>query len=218
MSSSTETRRFAPLTAGLAAELPQQRQAARALGYAEGLAAGQRAAAAQAGAVQAAVLRDQQAAQQAARRDVESALASLGHAAGQLRAASAPTLDQVGDAVLEAAVVLARAIVDAELTVLDDGSLAALRRVLRPLPTDGQVTVRLSPADHRQLAEVWGADEMALQSAESAFEGYQVRLVPDASLRRGEAVADQGGSIVDARVDAALARALEVVRAGAWSL
>ncbi len=150
--------------------------------------------------------------------DVESALAGLGEAAQQLRVAAAPTLDQVGDAVLEAAVVLARAIVDAELTVLDDGALAALRRVLRPLPTDGRVTVRLSPADHEQVAGVMGVDEMTLQSNESAFEGYHVRLLPDATLQRGEAVADQGGSVVDARVDAALARALEVVRAGAWSL
>ncbi|GAB3596297.1 hypothetical protein GCM10027446_22910 [Angustibacter peucedani] len=218
MSSSTDTRRFAPLSAGLPADIPQQRQAARALGYAEGLSTGQRAALARAEAVQQAIVRDHQTQAAAARSEVESALSGLDAAARQLVLATAPVLDQVGDVVLEAAVALARAIVDAELTVLDDAALATLRRVLRPLPTDARVTVRLSPADHAQVLDVMGVDAATLASSGAAFEGHEVRLVADASLRRGDAVADQGGSVVDGRVEAALARALEVVRSGAWSL
>lgn len=218
MSSSTDTRRFAPLSAGLAADLPQQRQAARSLGYAEGLSSGQRAAAAQAEAVQTAIVREHQAQQDAVRADVERALSALDAATRQLALSLAPTLDQVGDAVLEAAVVLARAVVDAELTVVDDAALATLRRVLKPLPTDTRVTVRLSPADHARVSEVVGVDAATAASSGTAFEAHDVRLVPDASLRRGDAVADQAGSVVDGRVDAALARALDVIRSGAWTL
>jgi flagellar assembly protein FliH len=218
MSSSTDTRRFAPLSAGPSADLPQQRQAARALGYAEGLSIGQRAAAAQAEAVQTAIVREHRVAQDAARADVERALAGLGGAARQLVLSSAPVIDEVGDAVLEAAIVLARAIIGAELQALDDAGVATLRRALRPLPTDARVTVRLNPTDHAQVLDTLGVDAPTAASAGTAFEAHDVRLVPDASLQRGDAVADQAGSVVDARVDAALGRALDVVRSGAWSL
>lgn len=215
MSTSTDTRRFAPLGAGTGNDIGQQRQAARSLGYAEGLSSGQRVAAAQTEGARVAIQRERDLAVQAARSDVEYVLSSLDGAARQLVGASAPVLDQVGDAVLEAALVLARAIIDAELEVMDEVAATTLRRVLRPLPTDARVTVRLSPADHERALEIMGAEPGS--SGETYFEGHEVRLVPDASLGRGDAVADQGGSVVDARIDAALARALQAVRSKAWS-
>jgi hypothetical protein len=64
------------------------------------------------------------------------------------------------------------------------------------------VNVRLSAADHDELVGILGFDTVVSVAA------HQVKLVRDVSLRRGDAVADQAGSVVDARIDAALARAL----------
>jgi flagellar assembly protein FliH len=214
MSTSTEPRRFSPLSVGPAADLEERRQAARALGYAEGWSSGRRAAAAQADATQAAIVRDHEQARATARSDVDRALAALSTASGQLAGSAAPLLDEIGDVLLEAAVVLARAVLDAELSTMDDVALAALRRALRPLPTDSRVTVRVNPTDHARLLEVAAPDA----GGSSSFDGYDVRLVPDATLRRGDAVADQAGSVVDARIEAGLARAVDAIRSGAWSL
>ncbi len=72
----------------------------------------------------------------------------------QLLQALAPTLDDAADAVLDAALALARVIVGAELTVVDASAQAALRRALRPLPTDSVVTVRLNASDVALLDDV----------------------------------------------------------------
>jgi flagellar assembly protein FliH len=210
MSTSTDTRRFAPLTMGSGPERVDERLAARSLGYAEGLSSGQRAAAAQSQALLDAAERQRAAMEQAAQADVRSALSALTQATGQLGSACVPTLEDVADVVLEAAVALARAILGAELAVVDTAAVTAVRRALTPLPTDAVVTVRLNPQDLRFVQDRAGQDD----GTTFRFEGHQVSLVPDATLVRGDAVAEQGGSVVDARVEAALARALDSVRAG----
>ena len=101
-----------------------------------------------------------------------------------------PVLEDVADHVLEAAVSLARAILGAELSVVDASALGcAVRRALSPLPTDAQVTVRLNPQDLQLVLERTGhADD-----AQFRFESHEVRLVPDGGLNRGDAVAEQSG-------------------------
>jgi len=208
MSSSTDTRRFSPLP------LPSpsghdDRQAAQALGYAEGWSTGQRAAAARAEAVQVAIVQQHVDNERGARVDVEQAIAALRSATSQLTGTVVPTVEDLADVVLETALTLARAILDAELNAVDDVAVAALRRALRPLPSDARVTVRLSPADHERVVVVAGAPDA---QGTTSFDGYDLRLVADATLRAGDAVAEQAGAVVDARIEAGLARALEVVR------
>jgi flagellar assembly protein FliH len=211
MSTSTDARRFAPLSVGAGAGVADERLAARSLGYAEGLASGQRAAAARSKAVLDAAERRRVEFEQAGDADVRLAVGALSGAAGQLNGAGVPVLEDVADHVLEAAVSLARAILGAELSVVDASALAAVRRALSPLPTDAQVTVRLNPQDLQLVLDRSGNGE----GAPFRFEAHEVRLVPDAYLSRGDAIAEQSGSVVDARIEAALKRALDSVRAGA---
>lgn len=210
MSSSAEARRFAPLSAVAtsgALDVRDERQAARALGYAEGWSSGSRAAAAQAESLESALVREHVQTASVARAATEQALAGLDRAARQLLSGTVPTVEDAGDVVLEAAVALARAILDAELVVVDAAAQAALRRALRPLSTGAAVTVRLNPAD---LVVV--QDAVTPTPSGGLFEGHELRLVGDPAVRRGDAVAEQAGAIVDAGIESALARALDVLR------
>ena len=137
------------------------------------------------------------------------ATSGLDRASAQLLQSLVPTLDDVADAVLDAAVALARVIVGAELTVVDAAAQAALRRALRPLPTDSVVTVRLNGSDVAALEGL-----VTRTPTGDLFEGHQVRLVADPTVRPGDAVAEQAGSVVDATIEAAFTRAVEVLRGG----
>lgn len=209
MTSSANARQFAPLSASGTLDVRDERQAARALGYAEGWSSGSRAAAAQAEAVQDALVQEHERAAAAARLAVGNAISGLDRASSQLLQSVAPTLDDATDAVLDAALALARVIVGAELTVVDASARAALRRALRPLPTDSVVTVRLNASDVAVLDDV-----LTRTPTGDLFEGHQVRLVADPSVRPGDAVAEQAGSVVDATIEAAFTRAVEVLRGG----
>jgi len=201
MSSSTDhvgTRRFAPLGHAARASLTDERTAALAAGYAEGWALGQQQslAAAQADAERRA--RQQAAMDAAARTRCDSAVGALAQAASQLHQRQLPVLDELGQTLLEAALALAAAVLDRELQGLDDTALLALRRTVSPLPGDAPVRVRVSPADHAELVRhLTGA----------SFEGRELDLVVDASLRPGEAVAEADGAVVDGRIASALDRA-----------
>ena len=209
MTSSAEARRFAPLSplATGAVDVRDERQAARALGYAEGWSSGTRAAAAQAEALRTALLREHEESAATARAAAERALAGLAAATRQLVATTTPTVDEAGDVVLDAAVTLARAILDAELSVVDAAALAALRRALRPMPTDAVVTVRVNPADRTVLEDV-----VTRTPQGEIFDGHELRLVADPAVGRGDALAEQAGSLVDAGIGAALERAIDVLR------
>jgi flagellar assembly protein FliH len=209
MTSSASPRQFAPLSVTGAVDVRDERQAARALGYAEGWSSGSRAAAAQAEAVQAALVQEHERAAAATQAAATSALAGLERAASQLQRDLAPTLDEVADAVLDAALALARAVVGAELTVVDAAAQAAVRRALRPLPTDGLVTLRLNASDVALLEDVLTSTPVG-----DFFEGHPVRLVADPSVQPGDAVAEQAGSVVDAAIESGFARAVEVLRGG----
>src|SRR3954454_5371787 len=201
MSSSTDhvgTRRFAPLGQVARPALTEERAAALAAGYAEGWALGQQQALAAAQAEAERRAQQQAALDAAARRRCESAVDALAQAAGQLHQRQLPVLDEMGETLLEAALALAAAVLDRELQGLDDTALLALRRSVAPLPGHGQVRVRVSPADHAELSRHLGGP---------AWEGRDLDLVVDPSLRPGEAVAEADGAVVDARIASALDRA-----------
>lgn len=168
---------------------------ARAAGFAAGYAAGARRAAdeAQLQAERArAALADQQAALTAENARLVTVLAA---AAQALSARQAPVLAQVERHLHLAAVELAEAVLGVELSDAATSARAALARALSGAHPD-EVTVRLHPRDAAVLAGSVPAG---------------VTVVPDASLAPGDAVAEHAEGALDARIDAALARARAVL-------
>jgi flagellar assembly protein FliH len=214
MSSSTDLssshpasqRQFAPLRLGDGPVLVDAHEAARSVGYAEGWAQGRRdAVAAQDEQLQRAEASRQQL-ERALAAETQRACDALSSAVSQLEAITAPVLEDGADVVLDAAIRLAQAVLGAELSVLDDAGRLALRRALSPLPDDGRVVVRMNPDDLQSLRAAGESDEGA--GGSQRIEDHDVELVADSGLRRGEAVADLGAARVDARLDAALRRAI----------
>jgi flagellar assembly protein FliH len=185
---------------GTRLDTSDERAAARAAGYAEGWSAGCRQAQAEASAEQARQAELAQRAEQIRQDQVERSVAALAQAASDLRSRSVSALTEITDLVLESAIGLAEALLAAELTIVHERGLPALRRALAPLPVEGRVVVRLHPDD---LA---GVRSHLIGDTARSVDGHEVELVADASLRPGDAVADQGATRVDARLDAALAR------------
>lgn len=171
------------------------REDARAQGYAAGWSQGRQAAAAEA-AEQARTgqLREQQ------QRDAETArmtglLARLADAARGMRSAQTIELTDVATALADAAVELAAAVLDRELTTVDDALrrqvLAALTRIADP---DAAV-VHLNPADAGRLTELPGG----------------VRVIPDAAVPTGEVVVLTPAQRLRLDIPAALAAARQVL-------
>ena len=213
MSSSTDlsvshpaSRQFSPLRLGDGPVLVDVHEAARSAGYAEGWAQGRRdAVAAETEALQRAEASRQQL-ERALAAQTQQACDALWAAVSQLEAITAPVLEDGADVVLDAAVQLAEAVLGVELSVLDDAGALALRRALAPLPDDGRVVVRLNPDDLQVLRAAGESSGRA--DGTQRLEDHDVELVADSGLRRGEAVADQGAARVDARLGAALRRAI----------
>jgi flagellar assembly protein FliH len=190
---------FQPARLGLAAEAEDVRAAARAAGYSAGWAEGRRAAAEQAEAELRRLAIDDAQIRQATRTRADAAIAA---AVEDWTRRTTPVLDDLADLVVDAALDLAEAIIGRELAASAKPETArlALRRALTPLPSGARVTVRMNPQDLQAIDD--GA----------AHEGHLVHLVADASLASGDAVAEQDGATVDARVASALARARAVAR------
>ena len=182
------------LLGGIAEEA---REAARAQGYAVGWAEGRRAAAEQADVARAE--RQARDADAEARRDAEhrAALAALGEAAERVRG----LLDDLARAVEEQAADLAWALTSTLVGVQVDrmGPQDVVARVLQVLPPAPVGTVRLHPA-------VAGSDA----AQDLASRGLDV--IADASLGSADAVVEAtDGSVVDLRIDEAMARVREVL-------
>lgn len=173
--------------------------AERGAGYAAGWAAGH-AAGARRAAQEAAQEAERQRAVLAAEREARAAehqrsAAALALAAEAMRAAHAPVLASALDAVRSGALELAQAVLGHELSDASAAARAALTRVLGAPGLPDELVVRLHPRDLDALA----ADELATLPP-------GVRLVADAALAPGDAVAQHADGELDARVGAALDR------------
>lgn len=108
-----------------------------------------------------------------------------------------PTLEQSDETLIHAAIELAEAVIGHELSQHEAAAAAALRRILHELAgeaTRTDVILRLHPDD----AEV-------LREARSLPDSFDVRS--DATLARGDAIAELPDGLIDARIGTALARA-----------
>jgi flagellar assembly protein FliH len=197
--------RLAPVGAVLEGASPQtalQAEQARAAGWSAGWAAGIRAAAEAAQAQRAALHAEHVAAEAARDARMTAALAVLRRAAEAAAARTVPVLEEAAATLDEGAVLLAQAVLGAELADGDDRARAALARALR-LPLDAGVhTVRLHPAD------------LAVLTSAGATAPAGVQLVADASLHPGDAVSELADGFLDARISTAVERALRALAGG----
>jgi flagellar assembly protein FliH len=174
------------------------RAAARAQGYAVGWAEGRRAGleAAHTEATQAAHERAAEVARQDAAHT--QAVQALQNAAAQLHGTTVQVCAAVEAQALDLALQLVEAVLQREVALASDPAMDAVRRALALVPAGATVTVRLHPADRA------GIDA-------TAFADHAVRLQEDATLSRGDAVAETDTTTVDATVAAAVARVREVL-------
>ncbi|HEY3438470.1 MAG TPA: FliH/SctL family protein [Actinotalea sp.] len=176
---------------------------ARAAGYAAGWAAGARAAAEAGAELERRLEAHHERAEVERDAAVVDALAVLERAVGAAAARTVPVVTEVRRSVYQAALDLAAAVLQRELTPGPASAAALLERALQ-LPVDlGVHTVRLSPAD---LAAV-----QALLADGSAQLPAGVALVADPRLRPGDVISEHPAGLLDAQIGSALDRAREAL-------
>lgn len=107
---------------------------------------------------------------------------------------------ETGAQLIDLAIEIASAILRREVTLSPDRGRDALIRALLASPDRGDIVARLSPND----AELLGAHA-------DVSPGRTVQIVVDPQVVDGDCVLDVGGTRIDARLDAALARVRTVL-------
>ena len=191
------SRDFFPMTFPSLPATAQQEQAdadSRAAGHAAGYAAGLRAAGAELAGQKAALDAEHRAAllHDAARTD--RAIVVLTAAALALDSRLLPVVSDAQDAIAASALDRAETIIGAELANSERSAKAALARVLAAVDPATITTIRLNPLDLSVLDE-----NVRAASA--------VSFTADASVARGDAIADLPLGYLDARITTAVARA-----------
>lgn len=127
-------------------------------------------------------------------------LERLAAAANAVAEREAAILRSAEDVFAAAAFELAAAVIGRELELAESPGVDAIARALALAPVAGDVTVRLNPDDHD-----------AVQVMHAATLDERVRLVPDPSLARGDAIAEWADTTLDARIGSAIERARRVL-------
>ncbi|GAA4674418.1 FliH/SctL family protein [Frondihabitans cladoniiphilus] len=168
---------------------------ANARGYAAGYAAGLRAAAAETAALRASLQAERDAAVSHAAARTQLAVSVLSAAAASLDARQIALRTETQETLVATALTLAEAILGYEVRENPGSSVvAALTRALTVVDPADVVAVRLNPTDLSVL-DADTSDQLG------------VTLVADASLQRGDAVADLRDGFIDAALGTALDRA-----------
>lgn len=188
--------------------------AAQAAGYAAGWAQGVAAAAANERVALAEVAATAAAERGQLLTAALAALSALDAAAAQMRARTAPGVDEAVDVLASAAVDLAEVVVGQHVTEAGGAARgrAALDRALAAAPEHEDVVVRLNPADLALLDGLTGGAALAVGALATGGGRRSVELVADTGLRAGDAVADFPGGSVDARITTALGRMRAALR------
>lgn len=175
------------------------REAARAQGYAVGWAEGRRAADAEARVVAQAVAEQVEAAE--ARRAAEHAVSvrALREAAALLMGFAAEAREAVAAQAVELATELTETILGCTLAATEDTGALAVRRAVAASGCEPLTRVWLHPADLPSAAV-----------AELRESGVQV--LSDATLERGDALAELDDHVLDLRVSTAMARVRDALR------
>lgn len=165
---------------------------ARARGFAAGYSEGLRRAEAEHEEAERARRQQQLAAEAEAAATTRRALTALAAAAEGVRALAVPVVAAADDALVEAALALAEAVLQREVADGHVGAADTLRRVIAAAPAGELVSVRMHPDDARLVEQEAGASPA---------------ILPDPSIAPGDAVAVLNDGWLDARIAAGLARA-----------
>ncbi|BBH64956.1 hypothetical protein ACTI_16410 [Actinoplanes sp. OR16] len=181
------------------------KQQARVTGYAEGWAQGKRDAAEAAEAAAARAIASEEAYEHRRAAALASAVNALGRAVTELENQLHPTFTELQEVILASAWELAEAIIGRTLHDDPERGAAALRRAVSAAPEHGNLAVSLHPDDFHTL--VGDGDQNDFD-----YEGRQITLRADPTLRPGDAVASTGTATVDATIESAMQRAREALR------
>ncbi|GAA1136045.1 FliH/SctL family protein [Nesterenkonia lutea] len=173
---------------------------ARTHGYAAGYAAGMRAASEAARQQREQLQARAVASAQESAAALRAAIAGLDAAARALQRQVTPVVESAQKSLVDAGLELAEAIVGTELLQGPHSARAALARVL----------AELEPADVRRVR--MHPDTLA-QLPKDAAELAGTRILPDATLHPGDAVADLPEGFLDARISTALHRCRAALQA-----
>lgn len=185
--------------------LAPARDAAQAAGYTAGWASGIRAARAIADA-DADASRTEAERVSALRRDqLRTIFATIDQAASALEQRAVPAAEQLEDLIVSAALAIAEQLVGHSLRNDPDRAPATLARLLALVPANEDVAIRVSAADHAILT----ADDGDCLGPNGT--ARSIRLVKDASLQPGDAIATSGATVIDARINVGLERIREVL-------
>jgi flagellar assembly protein FliH len=165
-----------------------------AAGHAAGYAAGLRAAGAELAGQKAALDAEHRATIAHANARLARTLATLAVASAALDARLLPIIADAQQTIAVSAIDLAEAIIGVELSDADHAAAAAVTRALASVDPGRIHSVRLNPLDLALL------DDSVRSTASITF-------VADATVARGDAVADLAVGYVDARISTAVERA-----------
>jgi flagellar assembly protein FliH len=169
---------------------------ARARGFAAGYSEGLRRAEAEFAEAERVRLQHWQAAAAESAAATRRALAALAAAAEGVRALAVPVVATADDALVEAALALAEAVLHREVAEGHVDAADTLRRVIAATPAGELVSVRMHPDDARAVAH---------------DVGVLPEIVADPSIAPGDAIAVLRDGWLDARIDAGLERARTVL-------
>ncbi|HTW97997.1 MAG TPA: FliH/SctL family protein, partial [Acidimicrobiales bacterium] len=127
---------------------------------------------------------------------VRDAVAFLENAALFVRAQLSDELDRLAKGATSLALGLTEAILQRELALSDDPGAEAITRALALVPSDAAAIARCNPEDLGLIGEI---------------DSDTLKLVPDDSVGRGGCLLDTGSTLVDARIETALARVREIL-------
>lgn len=133
------------------------------------------------------------------RAEVARLAAAVDMLSAEVEARVAAAIDELAARTTGLALVIAEAILDREVrTALDPGA-DAIARCLAMAPLPGAVVAHVNPADAERLGPL------------PQLEGRPVTVVADPSLSSGEARVTVADTLVDGRLDEALARVAELL-------
>jgi len=138
-----------------------------------------------------------------ARAEVGAEMARLADAlhilSAEVDARVAAAIDELAQQAAGLALVIAEAILDREVRTARDPGADAIARCLAMAPLPGAVVAHLNPADAERLGPL------------PQLQGRPFTVVPDPSLSSGEARVSVADTLVDGRLDDALARVAELL-------